>query len=235
MNLQSIKTLATLAALALTGTASAGNAPFTMISGATAPGIDVSLTLQASGQPGYAYDFIVSNNSLVGIVTGVYLEADWSSMLSGAGLSTGPALLNPGSLSPVIAGWEGPMASHTVGSTRVRKLVGRGYRDYYYDTLEDGIMPGQGQTFSFVADTGTISLQDLLNAIGQPGYGVAIRMQDLTSDPYAAGWGEVEALEYVENIEGPLNPTDITGVPTPTAAIAGLALLGIVGIRRRRA
>ena len=242
MMISNLKMMTAAAMLAATTAASAGTSPFTLVSGATAPGVDVSLTLQESTVPGYDYDFVVSNNSLGGIVTGVYFEVDWNSKLAGAGHSTGPALLNPGSLSPAIDGWEGTKGSHTVGQSVQTHWIARGrYYNTYHDILEDGVLVGQTQVFSFMTDTDIVSLGDLEDVLGTDGFGVAIRMQDLTSDPQEAGYGEVQNSEesaFLQVLAANVNTDDdqakVTGAPTPTAAIAGLAMLGVVGLRRRR-
>ena len=243
MELKAIKALTAAALLATTVAATAGTSPFSMVGGATAPGIDVSLTVQESVMPGYDYDFVVSNNSLAGTVTGVYFEMDWNSLLTGAGTPSGPAVLNPGSLNPNIADWEGSKASHTVGTTRVRKWVGRGYRDFYYENITDGVEGSEVQTFSFMTDTNIVSLEDLMEMLGSEGYGVAIKMQGLTSDVYDAGWGVADQKEeqLLFATQAAYSPQDnenegpkVTGAPTPTAALAGVAMLGIVSLRRRR-
>ena len=241
MELKAIKALTAAALLAATTAATAGTAPFNMVSGPTTPGIDVTLTIQESATPGYDYDFVVSNSSLMGIVTGVYFEIDWNSML-GAGTSSGPATLLPGNLPAGIDGWEGSKASHTVEVKRVRKRVGRGYKDYYYDNLDHGIQEGDAHIFSFNADD-AISLADLESMLGTDGYGVAIKMQGLTEDEQVSGWGEAdereEELLIVQTIATG-NDNDgggdvkVTAAPSPTAALAGLVVAGIAGLRRRR-
>lgn len=244
-----LKTLSTALLISTAAAASAGTSSFTMVSGASAPGINVSLTVQASSTPGFAYDFIVTNNSAKGSVTGVFFEEGWNHKMGGAGLSTGPAVLNPASLNPQVADWDGPMVSHTVGKDRVRQWVGRGYQDFYYDKLDDGILPGETQVFSFATDINIISLQNMLDAVGTNGYGVAIKMQNLTTDKYAAGWGLVEQIITPDPIQDPepeqdpqpeddnaqTQPPQATGVPTPSAALAGLVMMGIAAVRRRRA
>ena len=152
------------------------------------------------------------------------------------GLSTGPAVLNPGSLNPDIPGWEGPMVSHTVDNTRVRTRRGRGYVDHYYDDIHEGILPGQSQTFSFMTDTSIVSLDDMMAMIGLPGFGVGIRVQNLGSDPYAAAYGLAEPMSVAQPIQdgGDNEGPKVTGVPTPTAALGALVMAGIAGMRRRR-
>lgn len=237
MDLKMMKLVTALATAALTSAASAGTAPFSMVSGASAPGIDVSLTIQNSVVPGYDYDFVINNASDKGVVTGVYFEEDWNTKLTGAGTGSGDASLLVASLVPDLA-WEGPKSSHTIGQDRVRTWVGRGYVDTYYDSLADGIQAGSSHIFSFTTDTSIVSLSDLEDMLGTLGFGIAIRMQDLlTGDMYAAGWGLVGAMpedQLTGNTEESGQDVEVTGAPTPTAAFAGLTMLGILGLRRRR-
>jgi len=242
MMLNTIKTLTAAGLLAATAAASAGTSPFTLVSGATAPGVDVSLTIQQSSMPGYDYDFVVSNNSLGGIVTGVYFEQLWNGKVWGAGTSFGDADFNPASLSPTLDGWMGSKSSHTVGTQSTIHYIGRGHYYTYSPMIEDGIVVGGSQVFSFKTDTSIISLSDLEDVVGTDGFGVAIRMHDLTSNPYEAGFGEVQpvaedtaffqAAAFSSDEE--LDQAEVTGAPTPTAAIAGIAMVGILGLRRRR-
>ena len=217
-----------------------------MVSGPTVPGVDVSLTIQQSSIAGYDYDFVVTNSSLMGIVTGVYFEMDWNSML-GTGTSSGPATLVAGAKTPLIDGWEGTKASHTVENKRVRRLVGKFYRDFYYDNLDHGVQEGNVQIFSFNANSDFLTLADLENMLGTAGYGVAIKMQGLTADEQASGWGLAEEREeellLVQSFasvpqDGPTDqsngPAQVTAAPSPTAALAGLVVAGIAGLRRRR-
>ena len=245
MELTKLKLLTAAALLAATTAASAGTAPFSMVSGASAPGVDVSLTIQQSTVPGYDYDFVVSNSSVMGIVTGVYFEMDWNGMINSVGLSSGPATLVSSNLTPQITDWTGTMESHTVEQYNSRQWVGRGYKDFKYDDINDGILEGQSQVFSFTSSV--LTLGDLEDMLGTAGYGIAIKMQGLTEDEQAAGWGladerEQELLfvqasnlvrseevgdEQAENV-------DVVSAPSPTAALAGLVVAGIAGLRRRR-
>jgi MYXO-CTERM domain-containing protein len=235
MGLNFVKTLATASVLALATTAaSAGTSDFIMVNGVDAPGIDVSLTIQASTTTGHAYDFVITNNSDTGIVTGVYLEQSWGSLLSNAGTPNGPANLNPGTLSPDIPEWASSEASHTIGQTRVRTWVSPrvGYIDRYYDALADGIQPGQSHTLAFMTDDQFTSLGDLEDAVGTFGFAVGIKVQNVVNDPYAPAWGLIDTMQRSEEINDP--GTTPTGVPSPTAALAGLAMLGLAATRRRR-
>lgn len=245
MERKALKTLTAAALLAATTAASAGTAPFSMVSGVATTGVDVSLTIQQSVVPGYDYDFVVTNSSLMGIVTGVYFEVDWNRMLAGAGTSSGPAALLPGSAIPQITDWKGTKGSHTVAKQRVRQLVGRRYQDFYYDNLLDGIQEGQEQIFSFTTDTSIISLDDLAEMVGTNGYGVAIRMQGLTAEEQAAAWGEADEREqelmvvqsfasFSQDNPEENQEIEVVSAPSPTAALAGLVVAGIAGLRRRR-
>ena len=253
MELKAIKTIAAAALLATATTASAGTAPFTITS--DAPGVDVGLIVQESNTPGYDYDFVVSNSSLMGVVTGVYFESALKSVL-GEAKSTGDATLLESSQTAPIDGWDGTGVAYTVENTTVtttsRQRVGRFLRDVTVVTdtgdadLGQGLQSGESQTFSFSSDN--ISLEDLHALIGTEGYGVAIRVQGLDSeDEQAAAWGIVEAYEIPEQADVLVGDNDgggfggngggdveVTATPSPTAAIAGLAVFGIAGLRRRR-
>lgn len=235
MSLRSIRNLAAAALLAaVSGTASAGTAPFVMISGYDHPGLDISVTVQQSTTPGFIYDFIVTNLSSTGTVTGVYFETGWNAMIWGAGLSTGPAVLDPASLSPSIDGWEGSKVSHTVGKDHKRYWVGRYYRDVYTDRIDDGIEPGQTQTFSFNTNPEKISLEDIEDKIGQDRFGIGIRVH-ATDGSGQIGWGLADGINEPDAIQGPGNEPKPTGVPSPSAAFAGLIMMGLASARRRRA
>ena len=197
----------------------------------------------AVDRPGYDYDFVVTNNSM-GIMTSV-AEIDWDNTLEQRHVlwtrqprisalilrsSTGPTTRNPTPL---------------INTFRVSGSVG--YKDFIYDDINDGIKEGQQQVFSFMSDV--LSVTDLGNMLGTDGYGVAIKMQGLTEDEQAAGWGEadqreeelllVQANSFVQLIEpvdndGGSKESNVVSAPSPTAALAGVALAGIAGLRRRR-
>ncbi|MEM9020770.1 MAG: MYXO-CTERM sorting domain-containing protein [Planctomycetota bacterium] len=235
MDLKAIKTLTAAALLATATAATAGNAPFSMVSGPTS-GADVSLSLQQTTD---GYDFVVSNSSLMGIVTGVYFEMDWNSVLT-AGAQSGPAILSDGTKTASVDGWDGSSASYTTEPVTVRERVGRGFQDVTYYNLDHGIEEGESQTFSF---TSGLTLEELEDLLGTDGYGVAIRMQGLTYDELEEGWGVVEQVEAAtspgDETPGTQAPVvseqvEVTSAPSPTAALAGLAIAGIAGLRRRR-
>ena len=80
--------------------------------------------------------------------------------------------------------------------------------------------------------------------LGTEGYGVAVRMQGLTQDEQANAWGVadereqelmfVQTLSSVRQSSDSDENVDVVSAPSPTAAIAGLVVAGIAGLRRRR-
>lgn len=240
--------LAALATTAMTVAASAGTSPVSIVSGASHGNLDLTVSVQASSVAGYDYDFIVSNASGTpgASVTGIYFESGWASLISGGAFS-GSGTLGSGSDSPVIAGWSGSTASYTVGTTTTleKVVVGRSisYVPTSTDNVDDGIQEGNSGIVSF---TSGATLADLESALGSAGFNVGVKVQDVVGDKYAAGWGlaqsmEVTQLTIVDNGPGQDGgdqnggPVVAAHAPTPTAAAAGLALLGLAGLRRRRA
>jgi MYXO-CTERM domain-containing protein len=241
--------LAAFAATAMTAAASAGTTPVSIVSGATHGNVDLTVTVQASSQAGY-YDFVVSNASGTpgASVTGIYFESGWASLISGGAFS-GSGSLNSGSSSPSIAGWTGSAASYTVGTTTtpIYQFVNRrGMVLVGTETVENidgGIQEGSSGIVSFASSA---SLGDLEAALGGSGFNVGVKIQDVISDKSAAGWGLAQAFPQQQPIEVVDGPTQdggqggydvvkATSAPTPTAALAGLALMGLAGMRRRRA
>lgn len=211
-------------ALMLAGpTAQAGS--FDAVNGIDLGEIDVRLGLRDSVTPGYAYDFVFCNDLDRGSITGIYFEEDWFRKLKSVGTPFGPASYYPASLIPDVADWDGPMGSHTVANTDAGDSV-----------LAHGVQPGQTQLVSFVTDTSKVALQDLIDKVGLPGYGIAIRVQDRSDqDPQAASWGLAGSaeLDIVVGGAGQLPPENTVSTPTPTAFLTGAAL-GLAGLCRRR-
>lgn len=245
MELKAIKALTAAAIMTAATAASAGTAPFSMVSGPTTPGVDVSLTIQESADSPNGFDFIINNNSLMGIITGVYFEVNWDTKLNDSIANTGDGqfestTLNPSN--PDIDGWNGSSASHTVEQKITSVRVNR--RTTYnmvVDNLGHGIQEGESHTFSYNALNGLITLQDLEDMVGTDGFGIAIKMQGLTSDEQQTGWGlaeereeEILTLQSFASLRVADDQVDVVSAPSPTAAVAGLAVLGIAGLRRRR-
>lgn len=252
MAYQTIKHLSAAALLLASSAAYAGSSSFALVSGDLVPGIDVTLTVQKSTQPGYDYDFVITNNSVQGIITGVYFEQLWNGKVWGAGTSFGDAILYPGSLTPEIDPWIGPKSSHTVTSTPVySRTPHRGGEVAYKPLIQQGIHAGTSQTFSFITDTEKVSLDDLTDVVGSKGFGIAIRLHELLDESLEAGWGlagsipeQEQAGEFLfatalrsvpQTGDGGDDGSKVYSTPTPTAAFAGLTMLGLLSLRRRRA
>lgn len=233
------KPLSIAALLLASFNARAGTTGFSVVNGINDPGLDVLLTLRASDTPGYAYDFIVTNLSKSGSITGVYFERDWTRKLKGVGTSAGPATYRPASLSPDVAGWLGPMGSHTVAQTATWVGQEHGHDLFRFENItDDGLKPGQSQVFSFVTDTTIISLQDLEDTLATKGFNVAVQAQGLTDhDPLAPAWllanDTLSDGILLESLSESSNAVTATVAPTPTAA-AGIALFGLARLARRR-
>lgn len=218
--MKNLKSALVLAAAALSaglcaGQSAAGISQFNMVAGVPAPGVDVLLDIRVSDRLGYAYDFVLQNNSSQGIITGVYFEQGFNHKLSGVGTPDGPASYLPASLVPDLP-WADAKSSHTVD-----QAAG-------LDILADGLMPGQTQVFSFRTDVSKVSLQDLEDVLATDDYKLAIRVQGLGPDTQAPAWGLA-----TEMTSGSLPPATVTTVPTPSSA-ASLAVLTLAAVRRRR-
>lgn len=240
--------LAALATTAMAVAASAGTSPVSIVSGASHGNVDLTVSVQASSVAGYDYDFIVSNASGApgASVTGIYFESGWASLISGGAFS-GSGTLGSVSASPAIAGWSGSAASYAVGTTTTTNKVVVGRRVTYVasstDNVGDGIQEGNSGIVSF---TSGATLADLESALGGAGFNVGVKVQDVVSNAQSAGWGLAQSMPVTQQIivdnGGDQGGSGQTGgpvvaahAPTPTAAAAGLALLGLAGLRRRRA
>ncbi|XAM01115.1 hypothetical protein OT109_06960 [Phycisphaeraceae bacterium D3-23] len=243
MNSVLTKTLiAGVACVSVAGLASADTAPFNIVSGASHSGVDLSVTVQASDMAGYDFEFVINNNSTDNgaAITGIYIESGWgdSGLLSSSAfernLNTSDVAGSgvnfiEGSADPSIAGWTDSLVSYEVGNTSAGMAA-----------VWLGVDEGESATIAFAAGSSGVTLEDLESALGASGFNIGVRLQDLfVSDNYVEGFG----LASFEG--GGVLPPDTgggdgggdggaTGVPTPTAAAAGLALLGIAGFRRRR-
>lgn len=239
--------LAALACTAMTAVASAGTAPVNIVSGASHGNVDLSVTVQSSSRAGFDYDLVINNNSGApgASVTGVYFESGWASLVSGG--SFGGSGLNAGTANPGISGWSSSSASYTVGQTVIGSTTTFAGRtritnNVYGDDVAAGIQEGGFGVFSF---TSAATMADLEAALGNTGFNVGVKVQDVVTDKQAAGWGLAQTLPVQQPLVQDGGPSDNGGnnggntsvahAPTPTAAAAGLALLGLAGLRRRRA
>lgn len=229
--------IAGVACVGAAGLASADTAPFDVVNGASHSGVDLSVTVQASDMAGYDFEFVINNTSTANgaAITGIYIESGWanSGLLSGSAFErnlntsdvagSGVNFLE-GAASPDIDGWTDSLVSYEVGNTSAGMAA-----------VWMGVDEGESATIAFAAGNSGVTLEDLESALGASGFNIGVRLQDLfMDDNYVEGWG----LASFEG--GGVLPPDTgggggaTGVPTPTAAAAGLALLGIAGFRRRR-
>lgn len=232
--------IAGVAAVSVAGLASAGTASFDIVSGSTHSGVDVSVTVQESSMVGYDFEFVINNNSTDNgaAITGIYFESGWAGgLLSGSAMdrnlsTTGNALggvaFLEGANEPDVAGWGDSLVSYDV------RMASAGMEAIWL-----GVDEGESARIAFQAGSDGVTLADLEAALGSSGFNIGIRLQDLfVGDNYASGWGLASFSEGGalpgEGGEGNGDGGEATGVPTPTAAAAGLALLAIAGYRRRR-
>ncbi|MEM9414868.1 MAG: hypothetical protein AAGA29_05245 [Planctomycetota bacterium] len=235
--------LAGVACVGVSGLASADTAPFNIVSGASHSGVDLSVTVQASDMAGYDFEFVINNNSTANgaAITGIYIESGWadSGLLSSSAfernLNTSDVAGSgvnfiEGSADPSVAGWTDSLVSYEVGMTSAGMAA-----------VWLGVDEGESATIAFAAGNSGVTLEDLESALGASGFNIGVRLQDLfMEDNYVEGFG-LASFEGGGILpigdggdEGGNGDGGATGVPTPTAAAAGLALLGIAGFRRRR-
>ncbi len=237
------KHIATAAlALAAAGTASAGSAYFDVVTGQAHEGVEIMVTVQQSDLAGYDYEFVIENNTQCGdaIITGFYFESGWASYFSSSPFDRnlnlgGPPNFVEGAVTPDIAGWTSSLVSYEVMD-----------QGSMHDTMLMGVESGRTATVAYVAAGSGVSLEDLDNALASQGYGIGLRLQGYNDQDHAetawalAGTGQPSG-NYPCHLdqEGDLpdlneEPEDSTPVPTPSAALMGLALLGLAAKRRRR-
>lgn len=186
------------------------------------------VSVQASEMVGYDFEFVIHNCDDT-YVTGIYIEAGWTDFFSGSAfdrnlrVGDGPQNFIEGDADPSLLGWTDALVSYEVPD---------GF---------DGLGSHNTATVAFVANEG-VSLGDLEAAFGGTGFRVGLGAIGYNgSDDMTYGFAEQgvneDCLHYVEDGgdegEGEL-PGSATGVPSPSAALLGLALLGLTAQRRRR-
>jgi len=222
-------------ALTLGTAANAGTTHFGIDNGVNTGNVDISVTVQDSNLDGYDYEFVINNNSHCegATVTGIYFESGWVSYFGDSPFDRNLSLGGPpnfleGEVDPNITGWVSPTVSYEV---MVGNTAGR------FDS-------GKSATVAFNAESDSITLEMLENALGTQGFGVGLRLQELLADdPEATAWalaGLGNPTQHTGCEQGGDLPDDggdngePTAVPTPSAALMGLALMGLTGMRRRR-
>ncbi|XAM00701.1 hypothetical protein OT109_04780 [Phycisphaeraceae bacterium D3-23] len=231
------KIATTALALAAATTAAAGTAHFNIVNGQGHDGIDISVTVQEATIAGYDYEFVIENNTHCDDagITGVYFESTWGSLFSTSPFDRNirrdesPLNFVEGGVSPDIAGWSNSMVSYEV-----------------MGGVENGVHSGHSTTVAFVANNG-VTLDDLDSVLATQGFGLGLRLQDMfADDPIASAWALAATGQSQSNHDCGLEQGDLpdegeegnggeqaTGVPTPSAALMGLALLGLASKRRR--
>lgn len=228
-------------ALAAASTAAAGSAYFDVVTGQAHEGVEIMVTVQQSNLAGYDYEFVIENNTHCGdaIITGFYFESGWASYFSSSPFDRnlnlgGPPNFVEGGVTPDIAGWTSSLVSYEVMD-----------QGSMHDTMLMGVESGRTATVAYVAAGSGVSLQDLDNALASQGYGIGLRLQGHNEQDHAetawalAGTGQPNGqFPCGQDLPGDLpiddQPEDSTPVPTPSAAVMGLALIGFVAKRRRR-
>lgn len=195
------------------------------------------VTVQESEFANFDYEFVIHNCNDID-VSGIYIETGWNDFFSDSPFDRnirvegGPQNFVEGNVSPDLDPWSSSFVSYEVPEGM------------------DGI-PAEGNAIiAFVSD-GDFGLAELEAALGSDGFGIGLS---------AFGVGETEGRSYAftttdfhdgcldddggddggegdegdEGDEGVGGDDGPTGVPSPSAALLGLALLGLTAQRRRR-
>ena len=184
--------------------------------------------LQESLLNGYDFEFVIHNCSDAEL-TGIYFEQGWDNLFSGSAfdrnLRTDPngAGFIEGDVAPAIASWTTSLVSYEIGSGL------------------NGLENGSSATVAFVLDT-DLAFQDVQDALFTDGYGIGLQVvgynDDGASSFFAAGGEDYCGFFNTEDgstqREGDDSAADTTSAPSPSAALLGLAMLGLVNQRRRR-
>ncbi|MFI4860716.1 MAG: hypothetical protein ACIAXF_08555 [Phycisphaerales bacterium JB063] len=228
--------------LAAAATAAAGTADIEVLADGSHEGIDLSVTVQESNLLGYDFEFVIENNTQMGnsTITGIYFESGWGNLVSTSPFNRNLDLLSAsvfteGSVTPEIGGWSGSLVSYEAAvQVEINLFGGLGN---LLENLLAGLGLGQSATVAFVAQTDT-TLADLELALGSQGYGIGVQLGGLDNGS-DEDWGLAASLEINLDLglqlpECPPNDCDPSAVPTPSAALLGLGMVGMVMKRRRR-
>ena len=193
-------------------------------------GYNLPVHVQESQLNGYDFEFVIHNCSEEVEITGIYFENGWEDFFSDdlfdRNLRVDPGPLNflEGTDSPDLSPWS----SSTVSYETPGGLAGVG--------------PDGTATIAFVSNgLSEFSLEDLEAALGgDEGFGIALRTLSEGGNNYQfALVGEHDGCDDGGDGGGGEGGGDGggdggVGVPSPSAALMGLALIGMIGQRRRR-
>jgi len=210
--------------------------------GVANPAAYYPVSIQESELTGYDFEFVIHNCEEGSEISGLYVEEGWDSFFSNnlfdRNLRVDPGAQNliEGTSSPDLGGWSSSTVSHEI---------------------MNGALPGVGTggtaTLAFIAE-GDFDIEDLEAAFGTDGFGLGLRIFDLDDESNSylyAELGDHEDCLFDDGENGDDggdggdggdegdngsggDDGDATGIPTPSAALMGLALLGLAGTRRRR-
>ena len=203
-----------------------------IVAGEAMNGTDISVIIQKSSLDGYDYEFVIENNTHCddATITGLYFEDGWERYFSD---NPGNSMISPSNFDednyvPLhngvgVPGWTSSLVSYEVAG------------------LGSGIGPDQAAAIFYEAVDDTLLLEDLEILIGTPGFGIALRLQNLpeqdpgaTAFAFAGNSGSIsrehqDCLVEVGNEGGPVMPEPTSGVVMGLGALMGIALK-----RRRR-
>ncbi|MEM9415774.1 MAG: hypothetical protein AAGA29_09905 [Planctomycetota bacterium] len=204
------------------------------IAGTAAPTFPVFA--QASELDGYDFEFVIHNCNEGAEITGIYFENGWEDFFSddlfdrNLRIDSGPLNFLEGTDSPGLSPWTSSTVSYEVPAGL------------------SGVGAGGYAAVAFVNNGfGELTADQINDAINTEGFGIGLMLTggDLTTYQFAEqgihegcefdnGGGEDGDDGEDQGDGGDGGDDRPTGVPSPSAALMGLALIGLMGQRRRR-
>ncbi|MFI4861781.1 MAG: hypothetical protein ACIAXF_14005 [Phycisphaerales bacterium JB063] len=216
------------AGLLFTGTAIAGVA--------ASPTFPVNV--QTSQLDGYDFEFVIHNCVENAEITGIYFEDGWDTFFSddlfdrNLRIDSGPLNFLEGTVTPALDPWTTSTVS--------------------YETPEglDGLLTGGVATIAFVNNgVADLTAEQIEEAINTAGFGIGLQIAGINEGPVFQfaipglhenceldddGGEGIEDGDDEGDGDGGIEDGGAVGVPSPSAALMGLALIGMMGQRRRR-